>query len=114
MSDKTRTIRELNDMFRQEDSSVPGQILITRGLIDLLEEQQTPLAYLKHIVSEYDTFTDDNDPHGEHDFGAFEFLENRCFWKIDYYDPTLKWSADDPTDIQKTVRVLTIMLASEY
>jgi hypothetical protein len=51
---------------------------------------------------------------GEHDFGSFEVGHRKLFWKIDYYDPTLAFGSDDPSDPAKTARVLTIMLAEEY
>lgn len=60
---------------------------------------------------------------GEHDMGAldveidgpgFGTTTERIFFKLDYYDPTLSFLSDDPADPSKTVRVLTIMLASEY
>ena len=114
MTDKTQTIRSLNDRFRQGDATVPGQIIITRGLVDLLEEARIAIEDLAEHVRSYDSFTPDNDPRGEHDFGSFDFVGQPCFWKIDYYDPTLKWGSDDPSDIKKTARVMTIMLASEY
>ena len=38
----------------------------------------------------------------------------RIFWKIDYYDPSLDFGSEIPSDPAQTVRVLTIMLASEY
>jgi hypothetical protein len=59
-------------------------------------------------------FTDDNDPYGEHDFGSFGLCNRKFFWKIDYYDPQLEYGSEDPTDPQKTTRVLTLMLAEEY
>ena len=62
----------------------------------------------------FDSFTEDNDPHGEHDFGAFDFKDERIFWKIDYYDAACEYGCEDPADPSKTTRVLTIMLASEY
>jgi hypothetical protein len=61
-----------------------------------------------------DSFTEDNDPHGEHDFGAFEHEGARIFWKIDYYAPDMEHGSENPADPKQTVRVLTIMLASEY
>jgi len=114
MSDKTNTIRSLNDRFRKGDATIPGQIIMTRGLVDLLEESKTPPEDLLHLVRDYDSFTADNDPHREHDFGSFQFQGYPCFWKLDYYSPDLKWGSDDASDISKTVRVLTVMLAEEY
>jgi Protein of unknown function (DUF3768) len=69
---------------------------------------------IREKVETFQAFTPDNDPHGERDFGAIEHNGNRVFWKIDYYDPSLTRHSDDPADPSKTVRVLTIMLASEY
>lgn len=65
-------------------------------------------------VQTFLAFTPDNDPHGEHDFGAFDLGGQRLFWKIDYYDRDLRYASDDPADPDITTRVLTIMMASEY
>ena len=65
-------------------------------------------------VVEFDQFNEDNDPHGEHDFGSFEHAGQRIFWKIDTYDLSMEWGSEDPSDPAKTTRVLTIMLADEY
>ena len=65
-------------------------------------------------VRTFDTFTRDNDPHGEHDFGAFAVDGEKCFWKIDCYDKSLEHGSEDPADPELTVRVLTVMLAEEY
>ena len=61
-----------------------------------------------------DAFCEDNDPYGEHDFGAFEVEGEKLFWKIDYYDKALEHGSEDPADPTRTTRVLTVMLASEY
>jgi hypothetical protein len=68
---------------------------------------------INHTIG-FDAFNQDNDPHDEHDFGAFEVGAHRFFWKIDYYDLTLQFGSEDPSDSTKTRRVLTIMLAEEY
>ena len=65
-------------------------------------------------VQAFNTFTPDNDPYGEHDFGRVEVGDCFVFWKIDYYDETLRYSSEDPADPALTVRVLTIMLTEEY
>jgi hypothetical protein len=65
-------------------------------------------------VQAFDAFDADNDPYGEHDFGAFDVAGERLFWKIDYYNLTLDGGSPDPANPDQTRRVLTIMLVSEY
>ena len=116
----TKTIRSLNDRFRTNipsPSGVPGQVLLTQGIQALCNTDAEPNKHLPELfklVRAFDEFTGDNNPHGEHDFGALNFQGEKCFWKFDYYRPDLKWGSDDPADITKTMRVLTILLASEY
>jgi len=110
----TETIRSLNDRFRRRDPSVPGQTVVTRALWELCEGNAFKLLELHRQVAEFNDFSEDNDPHGEHDFGKFMFLGEICFWKLDYYDRTLTCGSEDPADPAKTMRVLTIMLASDY
>jgi hypothetical protein len=61
-----------------------------------------------------DDFGHANDPHEEHDFGAFDADGYRIFFKIDYFDSTLTVHSPDPSDSNVTKRVITIMLAEEY
>lgn len=65
-------------------------------------------------VTSFEKFTPDNDPYGEHDFGSVVVAGQRVFWKIDYYDRSLKFGSPDPADPGVTRRVLTVMLAREY
>ncbi|WKL23776.1 DUF3768 domain-containing protein (plasmid) [Agrobacterium tumefaciens] len=65
-------------------------------------------------VQSFKAFTPDNDPHGEHDFGAVVIESQKVFWKIDYYAPDMMHGSEDPSDPKQTRRVLTIMLAGEY
>ena len=67
-------------------------------------------------VAKFSKFTEDNDPHGEHDFGAFDIdCAGTIFWKIDYYaDKSCDSGSENPTDPVASFRALTIMLASEY
>lgn len=117
-SPETLKIAALNDACRKYvmmpvfgKLEVPCQIYMTRGIMSLPPEVQIIIAAK---VRDFDSFTEDNDPHGEHDFGSFEHNGNRVFWKIDYYDQDVKYGSDDPADISRAVRVLTIMLAEEY
>ena len=65
-------------------------------------------------VAAFDSFDADNDPHGEHDFGAVEVAGLQVFWKVSYYDASLTAHAEDPADPDTCERVLTVMLAEEY
>jgi len=67
-------------------------------------------------VTQFEDFSEDNDPYGEHDFGAFDHPEaGKVFWKIDCYaDSACEWGSEHPHDPERSYRVLTIMLASEY
>jgi hypothetical protein len=109
-TDKAPEIAALNDLCRKA-MGIAGRLVQTSGICALPQEDQSAI---REKVESFDTFTPDNDPHGERDFGAFEHNGERIFWKIDYYDTTLTYGSEDPSDPKQTVRVLTIMLASEY
>ena len=72
------------------------------------------VARIVKTISVYDDFCHANDPHEEHDFGAFEAEGHTIFFKIDYFDNSLSVHSPDPTDPTVTKRVITIMLAEEY
>ena len=55
-----------------------------------------------------------NDPHGEHDFGMFEFESSSIIFKIEYFDTNFEFGSPDPADPAVTRRVITLMLAEEY
>lgn len=114
VSPTVQQIAQQNDQFRRGDPNVPGTIVVTAGLDHLLKRLDIPIVQLAQTVAGFSDFTEHNDPHGEHDFGTFEFGCERCFWKIDYYDLDYSMGSDDPSDLSKTRRVLTIMLADEW
>jgi hypothetical protein len=102
-------IRDLNDQFR---TSFEGdKVLVTHGVQSL---GGAATAVILQAVARFSDFTAANDPHGEHDFGAFGWRDETIFWKIDYYDTALEFASPDPADPAVTARVLTVMLASEY
>lgn len=103
-------IRELNDAFRMKGEG-KGSIMVTVG-VQALGDTLTKEAML--AVKEFSDFSKDNDPWGEHDFGAVEIGGQKIFWKLDYYDPSLTAGSENPANEAVTHRVLTIMLASEY
>lgn len=109
--DRSARIRALNDMLRGLPIPPFGELVITAGINALPPED---LNAVMDKVCWYDDFTADNDPHGEHDFGAFEHAGVKYFWKIDYYDLQKQYHSPDPSDPAVTCRVLTIMQADEY
>ena len=109
MPEQATTIAALNDQFRKTLDG--GKVMITRGVSAL---GSTAVGDLLVEVRTFGCFTEDNDPHGEHDFGVVNYDGHKLFWKIDYYDPSLNFHSEDAADPAKTVRVLTIMLADEY
>lgn len=102
-------IRALNDAFRRSFSG--GRVMMTPGVSALGYEDQ---AAIFQLVRTFEDFDGDNDPYGEHDFGAFDYRGQRYLWKIDAYDQFLKYGSEDPADPDVTTRVLTIMRADEY
>lgn len=103
------TVRDLNDGFRR--TFVGGVLTLTDGVAALCEETR---AEVLRRVRGFDRFNEDNDPHGEHDFGSFEIARQKFFWKIDYYNRALDGGSENPADPSQTTRVLTVMLAEEY
>lgn len=105
-----KRIRELNDRFRT-DGQGKGSVMITQGV---QVEGDDFLMDVVEAVKAFSDFNDDNDPWGEHDFGAVEVAEQKIFFKFDYYTPDLTAGSENPANEGVTHRVLTIMLASEY
>ena len=104
------SITQLNDMFRA--TFIGGEVVITSGIAALTPQTRSRILDATRTFS---AFTPDNDPRGEHDFGSFRDPDaGTIFWKIDYYDQSLKGGSEDPANPGLTTRVLTIMLAGEY
>jgi hypothetical protein len=106
-TDQTQRIAELNDLARKA-MGIACRLVQTEGISALPSEDQSAI---REKVETFSDFTPGSDPHGERDFETFG---QRIFWKIDYYAPGLTRGSEEPADPAQTVRVLTIMLASEY
>lgn len=109
-----------NDTFRKAIAvfggkspiNLSGQMVHTQGVaaLDVMDQ----LTLFK-AVRTFSGFSDENDPNGEHDFGAIDHGDVRYFWKIDCYaDERCTHGSEDPSDTTQTYRVLTVMCASEY
>ncbi len=98
-----------NDALRRD--RLGGQVMMTAAVAALPPDT---LAAAILAMRRFDSFARENDPYCEHDFGAFEIAGERFFFKIDTYaDATLTFGAEDPL-APGVVRVLTLMLASDY
>ena len=124
--DQTARIARLNDQARQA-MGVACTTVATVGFRSLSDADQSSV---RELIETFDAFDEDNDPHGERDFGTIYQLADgrwtterprvpedereRVFWKLDYYDRQMEFASDDAADPAVTRRVLTIMLSDEY
>lgn len=101
-SEEIAKVATLNDVHRRDT-----RFRITKGVKEI-----TDIYGLVQAIRDFSDFNEDNDPHGEHDFGKLEWHGETIFWKIDYYDRTHReWRSPlSPS----CYRVLTVMLAEEY
>jgi hypothetical protein len=107
---RLKRIVRLNDAARQGHGA-HSSVVVTAGLKGKGEDY---LIRVSKAVAGFDQFSEENDPHGEHDFGAIMLDGKKLFWKIDYFDLALSAHSLDKANEDITHRVLTIMLASEY
>lgn len=124
--ERTARIARLNDLARRA-MGIACTAVATVGFRSLPEADQ---SQVRELIETYAAFDEDNDPHGERDFGAIYQLgdgrwtterprvsddeRERVFWKFDYYDCDLQFGSEDAANPAVTRRVLTIMLAEEY
>ena len=124
--EQTVRIARLNDLARSA-MGVACTAVATVGFRSLPDADQ---SQVRELIETFDVFDEDNDPHGERDFGTIYQLGDgrwtterprmrddeceRVFWKLDYYDRAMRFASDDPDDPAVTLRVLTIMLSDEY
>jgi hypothetical protein len=109
MDTKTARIRALNDQLRQNFAE--GIAVMTPGVAALGPEA---VQRIVKTIAVFDDFCHANDPHEEHDFGAFDVDGHMIMFKIDYFDQSMSMHSPDPADASVTQRVITIMLADEY
>ena len=105
-------IRKLNDRFRMQMDHTLGKWVTTKGVNDL------GALFVQRVcrsIQQFTEFSENNDPHGEHDFGKIDLDGQTVFWKIDYFeDKDCEFGSEDASDAAKSYRVLTVLLSSEY
>ncbi|SEA87407.1 DUF3768 domain-containing protein [Rubrimonas cliftonensis] len=109
------TLAEQNDAFRRalgQHPAYPGQLVVTQGVMAL----DAPRVFrLMQAVARHAEFPEDDDPNGEHEFGAIEHDGAKWFFKIDYFENAdCEYGAEEPLDPARCHRVLTVMRADEY
>lgn len=99
-----------NDAFRL--TGVGGQVTMTASMLEL---GSTIVKEITKAVRDFQDFNENNDPHGEHDFGVVEVSKGRKFYfKIDYYNDSYEHRSADPTNTKITNRVMTIAPVRDY
>jgi hypothetical protein len=109
---RSEQVAQLNDAFRRDPAK--GRFLVTAAVSD---KGPVFIAKAAQIVADFNDFKKGDDPYGERDFFAFDLDGERLFFKIDYYDrndSSMTTGSEDPADETKTLRVGTLMLASDY
>ena len=118
----SKAVQLKNDAFRKAVMFAPqpdGKAVMTKAIASL---GSMACAWIYKQIAEFEAFTPDNDPYGEHDFGSVtvsvsdlmtgEAETHKVFWKIDYYaDATMQYGTADHLN---AYRVLVIMFAEEY
>jgi hypothetical protein len=79
MDTKTARIRALNDQLRQNFAE--GIAVMTPGVAALGSEAVDRIV---KTIAVFDDFCHANDPHEEHDFGAFDVDGHTILFKIDF------------------------------
>lgn len=102
-------IAKLNDDFRANPSL--GTFVLTP---EIRANSFDDIEVILNKVRHFDDFSEENNPYGEKDFGAFSFKGEKIFWKIDYYDRNFEFASPNAVDPSLTNRVLTVMYAYEY
>lgn len=102
------TIAQTNDILRK--LMIPSRkfrIVLSEGVASA--ENQLEIV---NAVRNFKDWNEDNNPYGENDGAMFVLDGERYYFKFDYYDSNLEYGLE-PTD-PNCIRVLTIMLMSEY
>jgi Protein of unknown function (DUF3768) len=110
-SQQSARIAELNTQLRRGDCAVRdrlGSVIMTSGVLNLDQTEQVLITF---ALLTHDFYA--------HDFGSIEVYGKLIYWKIDYYDRATygadaQRGSDDPSDPEKTYRLLTVMLAEEF
>ncbi|MFC3530263.1 DUF3768 domain-containing protein [Paracoccus mangrovi] len=88
-----------------------AQVLVTPG-INAKGPAFVSLCLLS--ISMFKDFSEDNDPWGDRGFAALTVDDTRIYFKIDLYDEACEYGSSEPANLDRTTRVMTVLLPSEY
>lgn len=97
----SKIIASKNDEYRK---TFKGCRISLTAQVSFSEDREEILQ----AVRKFNKFTNENDPHGEHDFGKVIVNKRIYYFKFDYYDENYQFYKEDG------LRLLTIMHESEY
>ena len=102
---RAATIRRLNDAMLRTFTG--GRVMLTAGVAALPDAMRIEALA---AVQAFDPFDADDDPGGEHEFGAVEIGNLELYCKIEYYDRNLKFTFPDPvnTGVKNQTLLLTM------
>ena len=107
--ERVAEIRRLNTEFRTTFRG--GKVVLTASVHALPDSDK---ATALQAVADFKDFNEENDPHEERDYGAFDLSGREYWFKIDYYNLTMDGASEDPADPKKTKRIMTVGLAMDW
>ena len=114
---RTARIAAQNDAFRRAigpdaaPCGLRGRVALTRTL--LARDDGFVRAVLRAVAAD-ETFTENNDPDGDHGFGAVGVEGVTVWWKLDLHDRVLRLAGERPDDPEATAHALTILLPEDW
>src|SRR4051812_13270564 len=91
--ERVEEIRRLNEEFRTTFRG--GQVLLTASVSQLPASDK---AAALRAVTAFKDFSEENGPHEERDYGAFDLSGREFWWKIDSYSSSTDAASEDPAD----------------
>lgn len=109
-------IAVLNDRARHGRDRA-AKLVITRNCLETIAGDGSSVAELAAQIRIFSALSEWKPPEGdrsERDLGYLQIDGHKIIFKVDYYAPDLQWGSEDPADPEQTIRVITVMLPSDY
>lgn len=105
----TQRLRQLNNAFRKT-----GEGGITTISMAVHAIGPKAVSEIRAAIAAFTGFDSSGSEESEHDYGTINYQGQMVYWKIDYFDEDVAFASSDATDPDVTVRVMTILLASDF